>query len=129
MFRLESADDLILQEIDRIVRERWRIIERTTRYGWLISCYQGSSISREEATLLSSLAIKIGHENCKRASDEIRKACHDVHPHCVPKIAIAILDEMYTVVIFRKRGRESKWQNILLRDSPPTVFTISNAIF
>ena len=112
-------------QVDKIIQERWRNIERTTRYGWLTAISQRASISREDAKVLSTLACKvshqlkivknlkkrnilifflsfqIGYENSNKACHRIKKACRDLHPFDIPKMAMSVLDETYTALILK----------------------------
>ncbi|XP_063989157.1 uncharacterized protein LOC135168675 isoform X2 [Diachasmimorpha longicaudata] len=115
-------------QVERMIRERWRIIKCTTKYGWLMAYYQGSKISQERMKILVNLANKIGQKNCEIAVARIRKLSYGIHPNQIPIVAEAILNEIYTILIFKQR-REFRWEMKHLVSKSPTVFTISNDIF
>lgn len=69
LFKYRSLHDLIILfpislctyviQIDKIVKKRWRIIDNTTRYGWLAACYYKRTVSPEDAKMLSALGNKV----------------------------------------------------------------------
>ncbi|XP_063989156.1 uncharacterized protein LOC135168675 isoform X1 [Diachasmimorpha longicaudata] len=128
---IELNDDrnyFVINQVERMIRERWRIIKCTTKYGWLMAYYQGSKISQERMKILVNLANKIGQKNCEIAVARIRKLSYGIHPNQIPIVAEAILNEIYTILIFKQR-REFRWEMKHLVSKSPTVFTISNDIF
>ncbi|XP_015595957.1 uncharacterized protein LOC107268085 [Cephus cinctus] len=118
-------DNYLLEEIDRIIRERWKTIGRTTRYGWLAAYSHRKTIAQDEAKVLTGLANKIGLENCGEAIDSIRKISKYLHPNDIPSTSMIILNETYMALMLRKR-RGSKSSNKAMKDQFPTVFTISD---
>ncbi|XP_034950117.1 uncharacterized protein, partial [Chelonus insularis] len=126
----QYIDSNFIDNIKRIMKEKWKSIEDKTKYGWITAYYQCENLKIDNEEVLENLATKIGDENCEQAIREIKKLSRNLHPKEIPMIAESILNEIYTITLLRKKNsRKDTWKVMKHKQclkKSPTIFTICN---